>query len=133
MTEAGPELDRLVAEKVMGWTNLDDMWSPFLRNPSTGLYRKDANQQKTRWAPSTDIRAAWEVVEKLRTDGWAPSLFGPIPEDGPWAGLAIVWYAQLERQWLDRTGKPREFAEDYGDTAPLAICLAALRAVGENL
>lgn len=42
--QPGPETDRLVAEKVMGW---------------------GGNSEELLWSPSGDIRAAWEVVQYL--------------------------------------------------------------------
>lgn len=121
--KAGRELDTLVAEKVMGWEATAD-----------GLYW-DARQKRTRlvlgsaiakkreemgiengpgfvFAPSTDIAAAWEVVEKA--DLW--SLYGSIG-DGPYRACI---------QFEDREGLMT------ADTAPLAICLAALKAVNQE-
>ena len=121
--EAGRELDTLVAEEVMGWEATAD-----------GLYW-DARQKRTRlvlgsaiakkreemgiengpgfvFAPSTDIAAAWEVVEKA--DLW--SLYGSIG-DGPYRACI---------QFEDREGLMT------ADTAPLAICLAALKAVSQE-
>ena len=121
--EAGRELDALVAEKVMGWEATAD-----------GLYW-DARQKRTRlvlgsaiakkreemgiengpgfvFAPSTDIATAWEVVEKA--DLW--SLYGSIG-DGPYRACI---------QFEDREGLMT------ADTAPLAICLAALKAVSQE-
>ena len=121
--KAGRELDALIAEKVMGWEATAD-----------GLYW-DARQKRTRlvlgsaiakkreemgiengpgfvFAPSTDIAAAWEVVEKA--DLW--SLYGSIG-DGPYRACI---------QFEDREGLMT------ADTAPLAICLAALKAVSQE-
>jgi len=58
--KAGRELDALVAEKVMGWT-VDGIWRMY-----TGEVVRHAagKNMKTRFNPSTDISAAWEVVEK---------------------------------------------------------------------
>lgn len=60
--QPGPELDRLIAEKVMGWT-------PYT---AKGTYL-DANRGirntypggSNGWSPSEDIAHAWEVVEKM--------------------------------------------------------------------
>jgi len=92
----GRELDTLVAEKVMG-----------------------LNHDKLDGYPayySTDIAAAWEVVEKLIPDcfltlqwieGWEVSHFEP----GPYGGHMHL---------------------AHGDSAPHAICLAALKALEER-
>lgn len=114
MTElkAGRELDALVAEKVLGWKrgkrfgNGNGEWEiPGRENDSYKLtcYRTPDY--------STDIAAAWEIVEKLSMwvcpanngHDWTAgrlSLEEPSPEGGTWA-----------------------------ETAPHAICLAALKAV----
>lgn len=81
----GRELDALVAEKVMG-----------------GELRPY----------STDISAAWEVVEKYK---WAE------PE---------LRYSDEQHCWVFSLHKASGYPNECGDTAPHAICLAALRAVG---
>jgi hypothetical protein len=66
MTEeipAGPQLDRLVAEKVMGWEFVAD-------DPSIGEggYADGAGTLKkliSEWSPSTNLNDAWELVEKI--------------------------------------------------------------------
>jgi Phage ABA sandwich domain len=89
------EIDRLVAEKVMGW--------------EAGKYAYGS------WFPTTNIADAWKVVEKLSKDGFEFQV------------------------WREKNGKYNvEFAKDFfyvfgfaeSETAPLAICLAALKAVG---
>jgi len=68
--KAGKELDAEIAEKVMEWT-VDGIWRMY-----TGEVVRHAagNNMKTRFNPSTDISAAWEVVEKLMSEGWEFSL-----------------------------------------------------------
>ncbi len=69
--EAGPDLDRMVAERVMGWHI-----APWEDETDGGLEWKDAlghymapyssgQNPKWRWSPSTDIAAAWRVVEHI--------------------------------------------------------------------
>lgn len=102
---AGRELDALVAEKVMGFRHhpampgYDEMW--FM---SDGGSIDLPNY-------STDIAAAWQVVEKLRL-GIAPM------GDGKW-GVAM-------------RDQPVNSIKDLtiNESAPLAICLAALKARG---
>ncbi len=91
---AGPELDRIVAERVMGLTDASD-----------DDYRA--------WQPSTNIAHAWEVVERLRPTG---------------ARLILTDYGPDWDAVFRRSDDTYECAQ--ADTAPLAICLAALRAVG---
>lgn len=113
--KAGRELDALIAEKVMGWHR------EFVTDPSSnysfwnyvdadgrGMYTPEE------WEPSTSISAAWEVVEKLQTLGIKCWMKNYIAIPG-WHCVVI--------------GGDFEF-EEAADTAPLAICLAALKAVG---
>jgi hypothetical protein len=101
--KAGRELDALVAEKVMG---LPPVYGP------TGI----------KWdgpipAYSTDIAAAWEVVERIK---------GSQPE----STFSIEW---IGTQWrVDFVYQNYDWYNegDQADTAPHAICLAALKAVG---
>ncbi len=121
MSEA---LDRLVSEKVMGWTVNKELspyrWAVPL---DQGLLYDCWDQTPATKTEefSTSISAAWEVVEHLRkqrhTDGG--------------------------RRWLvsmiDHTDSVEIVVEDFregdrwyavNESAPMAICLAALRAVG---
>ena len=98
--KAGRELDALVAEKVMGLPGaaVGGWYNPNLLDGPPPY--------------STDIAAAWEVVEKLLELGWHVDI-----EDG-WC---VIVYG-------GRDGKADSEME-VGETAPEAICLAALEAV----
>lgn len=67
------------------------------------------------WSPSTSISAAWEVVENMKEDG----------------DVFIEWWQ--DDLWTV-SNKPIGVRDNgvilEADTAPLAICLAALKAVG---
>lgn len=97
---AGPELDAIIAEKVMGWKRVPGTESGAWMDPCTNDGRMGS------WSPSTDIAAAWEVVEKLK--------LSLIPTNKGW----IVSQHHLFEG---------PFGED--ETAPLAICRAALAAI----
>ena len=109
--EAGRELDALIAEKVMGWNR---------RGP--GRHVSDYNNwwilpdgkslNPLRFCPSTDISAAWEVVLSLRNRWGTFTLV---------AGLQWHCYDNEDGNYVERMGS--------ADTAPLAICRAALKAV----
>lgn len=91
----GRELDALVAEKVFG-VDVGD------------IYYDSTMQEITNFSIphySTDISAAWEVVEK----------FGRFDLILNGSG---AWCAEFYGSW-DRS---------FGDSAPHAICLAALKA-----
>jgi hypothetical protein len=91
---AGPELDALVAEKVMGLP--EEIWQD--------------RDQMTSFPYSTDIAAAWAVVEKV--------------------GNFTIW--QYEGEWQCFLGGGIK-NKSYAATAPLAICLAALKATGVDV
>lgn len=118
---AGRELDALVAEKVMGWHIVTDF---DLRPPEkhwnnakgyvclvAGNKLNDGREMKG-FSPSTDIADAWKVVEKMRERGLDVYL-----------RFVSTWTAEFDSVSGDVNG----FAD--ADTAPLAICLAALKAV----
>jgi len=110
--DPGRELDALVAEKVMGWIK---------RPKGAGTAHlwissdKQAFHESELPAYSTDIAAAWQVVEKLtrRDDKLFFTLETPI------SGSA--WECWFSGEWAE------------GETASHAICLAALKAVGVEL
>lgn len=73
---AGREMDALVAEYVMGWKHVNVIgltYGEFTIHPDNGVFIAHATQYRVivPWMPSTDIAAAWQVVEKMRTDGWS--------------------------------------------------------------
>lgn len=92
----GPELDALIAERVMGL----DMSKTF--SDEYGKY-------------STDIGAAWEVVQKLED-------YSPVirkSDSGQW-------------QCALHHGEKLAVYGDLVNTAPLAIALAALKAINNG-
>ena len=111
--EAGRELDTRVALKVMKWKSWTDgdaaKWSVIRHWWVT----KDGSRvQKKKWSPSTDIAAAWEVVEKLL----------PLEESEDEADICVS--ATFNVQFY-----PQKLHEMSSSEAALAICLAALKAL----
>ncbi len=113
---AGRELDALVAEKVMKllviYADGETDCVPVIQESiDTGrsLIRADLLPHY-----SADIAAAWEVFERFTGDGRHPLVRydGLRPEGYPYWTVAISGH------------------RGDADTAPLAICLAALAAVG---
>lgn len=119
------ERDAIVAERVMGWTpNYPGGW---LHPPKSIANRKayiDKEGCSVIQPYSTDIAAAWEVVNKITL-----LRVGPLWLSGP-------------RLYPDRDGEEWRACfscevfggEDFrnlsrADSAPLAICTAALKAV----
>lgn len=103
--EAGRELDALVAEKVMGRILI----------PDEVLKHTSATNFEDIPAYSTDISAAWQVVEKML-------------ELGAYVDIGIDKYgAQVQLDNYD--GKWESGESIRADNAPLAICRAALKAL----
>ena len=116
--EAGRETDALVAER-LGWKNVRfdgeevkiDAHS-FTRYPM-GWYGE--NPDRPLWRTeiphySTDIAAAWQVIERMAADGWICDVFNRGDD----------WVCEMSRHDVMVT-------DEAG--APLAICRAALLAV----
>jgi hypothetical protein len=119
---AGPDLDALVAEKVMGWRKVprrvinDRDLGPGWWHPTKGD-PESPNPGASAFPPpsyTTDIAAAWDVVETLNKKGiylWA------VGQEDSFPG------------WSADFGRNHQSAHvAWGETAPLAICRAALKA-----
>jgi hypothetical protein len=122
--EAGIELDALVAERVMGFI--------VERRGEHWRYFNDAISEEGggRWTSpvpdyTTDIAAAWQVVEWMRGEDFWFSLtykcgvfLGELDKPGYFARFRCV------------RGGVRGEHFNAAESAPLAICRAALLAVG---
>jgi hypothetical protein len=112
---AGQEMDTLVAEKVMKF-HLDYEFADMLGAPTV----KELGDKYDEWGLlplySTEIDAAWEVVEKLK-DRW---------------GIVNIEYSHsapiARERWTAYFDIDFDGFMGFGDTAPLAICRAALLA-----
>ena len=145
---AGRDLDAQVAEKVMGWQRMS--WKAYHDlERAAGRIREDWEDERPTltyswhdqsgamteqaedmdeengWHPSEDIAAAWEVVEKLHAQGMRGMALH-TEDDG--------WRFTIQHPTKGSCGHDHwENNEGIADTAPLAICLAALKAVGCEL
>lgn len=110
------ELDTLVAEKVMG----------FQRHKTEPYWVTPSGDYLHTFKPSTDIAAAWSVVEKLNYSGdkYTRDFFlqKECIELSPRRWQWFAWFRK------DSADQGIEYSAE-ADTAPLAICLAALKAV----
>ena len=116
------EIDALVAEKVMG----NDVFSIGGPNP----LQEGNKDQGTRILAhySTSIEAAWEVVEKLRSI--APERYDYNFEIQQ---LSDEYWVNIELDFHGEICGVDEIYEAENKSAPKAICLAALKAVGVNI
>ena len=110
------DIDERVAREVMEWESIDYPILGWLtKKPCTlmDLMRVE------NWHPSTNIDQAWMVVEETREKDWYFEL--TQWPDGIWlaeffeSGLGYIIHGQAE-----------------SDTAPMAICQAALKAKGHE-
>jgi len=126
--EAGPELDALIAERVMGkqWY-VNQRGRYFLIDPDSALL--DVVQPCPRPPPakfseaarmndghpySSDIAEAWRVVERLRMTGGLFNIH---------IGTNSV---EVLVSWKNGAG------QQYADTFPLAVCKAVLDTLNED-
>jgi len=120
------KIDRLVGIKVFGWSIVADsdgepIWSNDCGTPLAFQYAS----APVKFGPNftTDIAAAWEVVEHLRKqtkdDGTRKYLVSVVDHDDGKMECVI----QPGRLWTMSSCANHESAQ-------MAICLAALRAVG---
>jgi len=115
--EAGRELDTRIAIKVMGWTRVERSTTGIAYPPRPSGFDPARHAYHSVPHYSTDIAAAWLVVERMKDNG---------------CSLQLHWEAGRSRQWVADfvEESDEEFTgEQLGDTAPLAICRAALAAV----
>ncbi len=132
---AGRECDALVAEKVMGYT-LSELSLPAY--PKYKLFDIESGEFSgyVKEVPhySTDIAAAWQVVEQVTKT--------QCDDTGSFYVFKIVkkhhkWCTYIKHPlWSgihSELGKNYEMYQAYADTAPLAICRCALKVMGVNI
>lgn len=114
----GRELDQLIAEKVFGakvtWAPFGGMADEQYRSATGGLSVRSLLRY------STSIEAAWLVVEKLKNEDMFVEIFAPRGE--------LHWVCRFYHFSKAELGD--SIVGGGADTAPHAICLAALKAVG---
>lgn len=133
------KIDAMVAERVMGWSSVG-IWDSYHKNEA-GEHVRDEPQPDSSYvgvgpnmiaefkagirdatfgvipAYSTDIAAAWEVIEKMRAKGWGYELF------------SMAGSTQHEATFGHPSDRTKDAAAET-DSMPLSVCLAALRSVG---
>ena len=126
--QAGPELDAAIAVEVMEWRRvIEDEEQPdqvpYLVGPEPGdvhypsVAAKFPDSYTFPVQFSTDIAAAWEVLEKLKDDSWY---------------INVSWNDTIpgvENYWSCWGWRSSDTTKGSAPTAPLAICRAALAAV----
>ena len=118
--DAGPALDAMIAEQVMGWTvnrTSDRHWhtvGPTGRERDILIGRDccagQHNYDSQAFCPSTDIASAWLVVEAMRERGFYFSLSNQGPE----------------RRWLAVFASDASVGDAEEISVALTICKASL-------
>ena len=111
------EIDVLVAEKVMEWKLADRKAMGWSDGPDVWITGEDPNDENSNptyqgFEPSTDIAAAWLVVEKMREDGWQVGIQSFF---GNWKALLADEHDEVKHRAI-------------GCSPAKAICLVALKA-----
>lgn len=120
------ELDAAVAEKVMGWKLYDYENGRYAKtkadyvdaytNDGWGWEGRSGDEYAHQWSPSTDISAAWEVVERVKS-------------------AKVRFLILCDAEWCAAEFFAVETGERIGEASlppkqiTRAICLAALAAV----
>jgi len=124
---AGSELDRVVAECVFGLKVYD--YSKVIFNKTVRLTSEGRHLKEY----STDIAAAWQIVEKICID----------PPEGCWTGPQMQINYRIEGPQevnvvfdyldsLDDYNGKESYVDASANTVPLAICRAALKVLGSQ-
>jgi hypothetical protein len=124
--EAGRELDRLVAEKVMGWTDLWEGEGYVMAYPPNEQAMGIDGERAPVPPYSTDIAAAWQVVERMTDRDRADRCTFEMHRATDWDDPAWGYDVRFGR-WGDPTHQRER--KVWARTAPLAISLAALKAL----
>lgn len=106
-------IDELVATHVMGWRKEDGEWYEY-----QGDVRYNVSYQARRFHPAIDMNDAWKVVNKCISYGFGVNVLGGL------SGFNCEIYEFISMTTV---------ADVDNETAPLAICKAALMARGVNV
>ena len=100
------KIDDAVAEHVMRWQRRVYYWDrPKGEGNHYMLWCKN-------WQPTRNIAQAWQVVEKIEAKKWG------------------VFVSTKAKGWFCSIREPGRSHQGDADTAAMAICLCALKAVG---
>lgn len=126
---AGPEMDRLICEKVLARPWRKPTHGTCCTCQTCGL-SNDGGLDGCHCGISEDIGMAWEIVEHFRNKQWTVKLQGHEWYDGgAWECILLDALDGEQGRGLDKqTGKGKQGGWEE-PSAPLAICRAALEAV----
>jgi hypothetical protein len=124
---SGREIDTLVAEKVMGWHIFDDNgykswrdkdghYGAGINQSDNDFYEDEEDFNILHWHPSESIMWAWQVIEKMREDGFRVSILMPMTKSA--LNIHVLFKG-------DEEGDYRNSDMVFAETVPLAVCRAA--------
>jgi len=116
--EPGPEFDRQVAERVMGWEEGTDF-----KITRFGLRKYDINTglEGDYWEPSTEVLAAHDVINDLIARGFTLDIMSPRPWEKCRKWVVFVW-----------DGDEKIVADVEEKTFSAAVCRAALLTIARG-
>lgn len=133
MARTGPELDRLIATKVMDWIEVNPRSRAAYWALDIPMNPQMANLD---WSPSTDVNIAMgDVVQQMKDDGYQLELrtyMDPAPgQKGVTTGCRFLSSDEIDKEWaaLQQWHPGDDEKSGHADSIPLAICRAALIAV----
>lgn len=134
---AGRDIDELVAEKVMGWDHnhkineCEDRWYSYCEycgySPRFEEVRPGECDTPPRYSMYIDY--AWEVVKKLKSQGWSCSIVWDNLNEAPDDIVKYEWHVGFDFYTDDIADF--KYSDADSDSVELAICQAALMAVME--
>ncbi len=116
--EAGPEMDRIIAEVVMKWTR--SQWGTDPETYGAPIYEwRDASGHRAwatawfnnvAWSPSTSIAHAWDVVDLLRKQGVGITVRTPgvyaSADFGPTDKFSVLMQGRYPAGWFRHGAAP---------------------------
>ena len=122
----GRELDALIAEKVMGLHEFCSYAGKSKASLGWGKNGADFFKGEISALPSysTNIASAWEIVEKLQSLRKSVRVYN----QGIVSETTDLYSCEIENRYYE--GEPDTWFSGWVESAPHAICLAALKAMG---
>lgn len=124
----GRALDALLAKKIMEWKYVGEDGP----NGEPGLVDPDQIERMSEELPkySTDISAAWEVVEKIKEGKEIDILYGDYFQPVTRGGYCGQMMQSALPGYFVRIRWGENMVSEQSQSAPHAICLAALKGIG---
>jgi hypothetical protein len=124
--DVGSKFDAWIAEHVMKWQIVQIYSSEniiaFQADDGKRKYTGVDLDDPWKWSPTIDIADAWQVVEKLRADGWQYELVSQHYSRQCVVIFGRGTYDVHNDEWS-------EYCTDCSLSVPYAICLAAKKAI----